>query len=225
MFNMNGSNAHTLLYKLFPVLIKTLDHLNVLPKTDFKNPEEMRESFKDIDTLIIDATERAVQRPQDEEEQTAHYSGKKKKHTYKNTIIASLDFIVLYVGITFPGKNHDFGIFKKEFNPNFNWFSTFNILIDLGYIGFEKYYQANSILIPHKKPKKSKNNPAPELTKIQKDENKEMSKKRVIVENVIGGMKRYRSLIERFRNHISYVKDITILIASGVWNFNVANRT
>jgi len=224
MFNMNGSNAHTLLYKLFPILTQTLNHLNVLPKTGFKTPEEMREAFKDIDTLVIDATERAVQRPQDEEEQTAHYSGKKKKHTNKNTVIASLHFVILYVGITFPGKNHDFGMFKKEFKPGLNWFTNFNIFIDLGYKGFDKNYQVKNLFIPHKKPNKSKNNPNPRLTQIQKDENKEMSKIRVVVENVIGGMKRFRCLVERFRNHITYVKDLVILIASGIWNFNIANR-
>jgi len=48
MFNMSGSNSCTLLYKLIPIFIKTLDHFNVLPKTEFKSPEEMREAFKDI---------------------------------------------------------------------------------------------------------------------------------------------------------------------------------
>lgn len=224
VFNMNGSNAHTWVYKLFPIIIKTLNHFNVIPKTEFKTPEEMREAFKEIDTLIIDATERAVQRPQDQEEQVEHYSGKKKKHTHKNTIIATLNFTILYIGVTFPGKNHDFGMFKKEFKPDLDWFSSFNILIDLGYLGFDKYYKANNIYIPHKKPKKSKDNPNPKLTQIQKDENKKMSRQRVIVENVIGGMKRFRSLVERFRNHILEVKDIVILIAAGIWNFNVANR-
>jgi CRISPR/Cas system-associated protein endoribonuclease Cas2 len=224
MFNMNGSNAHTLLYKLIPVLVKTLAHLKVLPKTSFSTPEELREAFKDIDTLIIDATERAIQRPQDNEEQEDHYSGKKCKHTYKNTVIASLGFSILYLGLTFPGKNHDFGMFKKEFDPSLDWFSIFDIYIDLGYAGFDKNYQTNNTFIPHKKPKKSKNNPNPQLTKIQKDENREMSRKRVAVENVIGGMKRFRCLVEKFRNHIPNIKDIVILITAGIWNFNIDNR-
>nr|WP_245807888.1 transposase family protein [Crenothrix polyspora] len=131
---------------------------------------------------------------------------------------------MLYVGMTFPGKNHDYGMFKKEFNPSLNWFSTFNILVDLGYMGFDKNYEVKSILIPHKKPNKSKKNPNPQLTQTQKNENREMSGKRIIVENVIGGMKRFRCLVERFRNHIPCVKDILILLAAGIWNFNIANR-
>ena len=77
-FDMNKSCAHTWLYKLFPFFTKTLSYLNVLPKTEFKTPEEMKEAFKDVNTLIIDATERVIQRPIDDEEQREHYSGKKK---------------------------------------------------------------------------------------------------------------------------------------------------
>lgn len=77
MFNMNGPSAHTLLYKLFPVFVKTLDCFNVLPNNKFNTPDEMRAAFKGFDTLVIDATERPVQRPQDDELQKDHYSGKK----------------------------------------------------------------------------------------------------------------------------------------------------
>ncbi|MDQ7091026.1 MAG: transposase family protein [Methylococcales bacterium] len=104
------------------------------------------------------------------------------------------------MGVSFPGKNHDYGMFKKEFNPELNWFSNFNIFIDLGYLGFNNEYKTNSVNIPHKKPNKSKHNPNPTLTENQKKENKEMSRERVIVEHVIGGMKRYRCLVDKFRN-------------------------
>lgn len=77
-FDMSGSSAHTWLSKLMPIFVKSLAHFNVLPKTEFETPEEMRDAFKGIDTLIIDATERAIQRPQDDEIQEDHYSGKKK---------------------------------------------------------------------------------------------------------------------------------------------------
>ena len=40
----------------------------------------MHEAFKEHDTLLIDATERAIQRPKDNEEQKDHYSGKKKAY-------------------------------------------------------------------------------------------------------------------------------------------------
>ncbi len=153
---MSGSSAYTWLYQVMPIFVKTLAELKVLPKIKFETPEEMKEALKDFDTLIIDATERAVQRPKDDDKQKDHYSGKKKRHTIKNTVIASLDFFILYIGTTFSGKNNDYGMFKKEFKTDSNCFSTFDILIDLGYKGFNNDYETKNIEIPHKKPRKSK---------------------------------------------------------------------
>ena len=99
-------------------------------------------------------------------------------------------------------------MFKKEFDPNIDWFSSLNILVDLGYHGFNNDYETNDLKIPYKKPRKSKSNPSPSLTKNQKEENKVMSKERVIVENVIGGMKRFRCISDRYRNHINELKDL-----------------
>jgi len=199
-FNMTRSSAHTHVYKLFPFLIKTLDYFNALPETSLSTPEEMQQAFGNVETLLIDATERAIQRPIDYEKQKENYSGKKKQHTNKNTIIATLGYLILYTGLTSKGKNHDYGMFKQEFDPELNWFSNFKVFVDLGYLGFNNEYKTKELNIPHKKPNKSKINPNPELTKKQKDENKEMSRQRVIVEHVIGGMKRYKCLVDKFRN-------------------------
>ena len=98
------------------------------------------------------------------------------------------------------------------------------MLVDLGYQGFDKDYLTKNTLIPHKKPKKSKNNPNPQLTQEQKNENREMSKKRVIVENVIAGIKRLRCVSDRYRNHRPELKDLFILLAAGIWNFNITYR-
>ena len=116
-------------------------------------------------------------------------------------------------------------MFKKEFDPSLNWFSTFNILVDLGYLGFNNDFETNNTKIPHKKPRKSKKNPKPpELTKDQKEENRKMSGERVIVENSIGGMKRFRCISDRYRNHIKELKDLFILLSAGLWNFNIECR-
>lgn len=77
IFDMSGSSANTWFSKLLPILIETFDHLAILPKTEFESIEELRDAFKEIDTLVIDATERVIQRPQDKNLQKEHYSGKK----------------------------------------------------------------------------------------------------------------------------------------------------
>ena len=59
------------------LLKKSLSILNALPATNFSTPEEMQQAFGNVETLLIDATERAVQRPSDYEVQKDYYSGKK----------------------------------------------------------------------------------------------------------------------------------------------------
>lgn len=76
-FGISGASASQYVYKLFPILMKTLNHFGVLPHISFKTPEEMKTAFQGFDTLLIDATERAIQRPQDTEIQKESCSGKK----------------------------------------------------------------------------------------------------------------------------------------------------
>lgn len=77
-FNMARSKAHENLYKLVPVLYQTLVHLEVMPHRELATPDELLQALAGIDTILIDVTERNHRRPQDEQEQREHYSGKKK---------------------------------------------------------------------------------------------------------------------------------------------------
>jgi hypothetical protein len=83
-FNMARSKAHENLYKLVPVLYQTLVHLEVMPPREFATPDELLEAFDGIDTILIDVTERNHRRPQDDQSQREHYSGKKTTHTQKH---------------------------------------------------------------------------------------------------------------------------------------------
>ncbi len=76
-FNMSRSRAHEHVYKLAPVLDQTLVELGVMPHRKFTTTDEFREAIEDIETLLIDVTERNHRRPQDNKVQREHYSGKK----------------------------------------------------------------------------------------------------------------------------------------------------
>jgi hypothetical protein len=77
-FAMVRSKAHENLHKLSPVLHNTLERLAMRPHREFKTPEELTSALQGVDRLIIDATERAYRRSQDDAKQREHYSGKKK---------------------------------------------------------------------------------------------------------------------------------------------------
>ncbi|MCP4417276.1 MAG: transposase family protein [Chloroflexi bacterium] len=64
-FNMSRSRAHEHVYKLAPVLDQTLVELSVMSHRKFTTTNEFREAIEDIETLLIDVTERNYRRPQD----------------------------------------------------------------------------------------------------------------------------------------------------------------
>ena len=49
-----------------------------MPSRELGTPEDFKAALAGVDQLIIDATERAYRRSQDEAKQREHYSGKKK---------------------------------------------------------------------------------------------------------------------------------------------------
>src|SRR5262249_47502332 len=76
-FAMARSKAHENLHKLSPILYDTLVHLKLMPYRELATPEELKAALQGVDRLLIDATERAYHRAQDDAKQREHYSGKK----------------------------------------------------------------------------------------------------------------------------------------------------
>jgi hypothetical protein len=218
-FGMDHSKACTNVHKLLPVLIRTLDKLGMLPKRQFESVEEMQEAFAGIADLFVDATERSVHRPKDDQEQRQKFSGKKRRHTVKQTVISTASQMILFLGYVVFGSRHDYGLFKEEFPPDQDWFENFRLWVDLGYLEIQKDFKSIETRIPHKKPRKSKANPNPVLTEEQKQENRQMSKLRVVVENAIGRMKYFRCLTHIFRNRKDNLVDDVALIAAGLSNW------
>ena len=75
---MVRSKAHEHLHTLSPVLHNTLVRLEMVPHREFKTPDELQAALHGTDRLIMDATERAYRRAQDDAKQREHDSGKKK---------------------------------------------------------------------------------------------------------------------------------------------------
>lgn len=146
----------------------------------------------------------------------------KKRHTLKNTVMATTDKVILFLGRTFSGHHHDYKMFKTEFPPECDWFAELSVLVDAGYLGIRTDYTGEQIALPHKKPRKSKRNPNTALTDEQKAENRALSQVRTLIENAIGGMKRYNILVDRFRNRRPNFQDDVIAICAALWNFSLA---
>jgi hypothetical protein len=79
-FDMTVSAAHKNLKRYLSVLKYALEEAGHLPKNQFKTVEEFQDYIKDHGVITVDASEIPVQRPQKEQLQQEHYSGKKKTY-------------------------------------------------------------------------------------------------------------------------------------------------
>lgn len=130
--------------------------------------------------------------------------------------------MIRFVGITCDGKSHDYAMLKEQLPPHNRWFGSIGVVADLGYQGIQTDYDGENIEIPHKKPKKSKARPNPQLTDEQKAKNRRLSQVRILVENAICGLKRFNILNHPFRNRNSMFDDDVISLSAGLWNFLLA---
>ena len=115
LFGMGQSQANEWIHELLPILKQALDDLGVMPERDPKKFRAKEKNRKDSENSMIDGTERRRQRPKQSEKQALHYSGKKKAHTDKNVIIATVKKKrVSFLSKTYPGKTHDKKIADTE---------------------------------------------------------------------------------------------------------------
>ena len=91
--------------------------------------------------------------------------------------------MILFVGRTFSGHHHDYAMLKAEFPPDYDWFATLKVLVDLGYLGIRTDYAGTEILVPHKKPRKCQHHSQPTLTADQKAHNRAVSQVRIAIEH------------------------------------------
>lgn len=219
------STAYNYIHIAKIILRSILERKKLLPKRFFNDEKEVQDFFKDMPDLMIDAVERHMQRPANQEIQKESYSVKKKFFAFKNTIITSRNKFIYFLSKTvLSGKIHDFKLFKMDFLSFKNSFKNHVLWIDLGYLGLKDLWNASQINIPHKLPRKSKKNPNPKLTVAEKDYNKFVGQNRAVVENSIAGLKRYNILVNKFRNKTIEFADEMIELSAGLWNLRVADR-
>ena len=217
LYDCNRSNACRRQFEMMALLEKSLKRKIVLPKRQIRNMEEFLRFFPEAKELFIDGTERPVQRPKDGKKQKENYSGKKKKHTRKNIVIADKKRRVRFLGKTVNGKDNDFAILKRQCSPD-KMPKGVKKHVDSGFQGWDKQFPGHTVSMPKKK---SKYHP---LTEHDKQRNKRKSRKRVLVENVLAGVKRLRIVADIFRNKRSGFDDTVMNVSCGLWNFHLETR-
>jgi hypothetical protein len=196
---------------LLPILEETLGRECVLPERKITSIDDFYRKFPEVNDLFIDGTERPIRRPKNPKNQKKNYSGKKKRHTRKNTIWTDKNKKIMLVSPSKPGRIHD----KKQHDKNGGLDAVppnINKWLDSGYQGVQK--TAPNVFIPKKNTKKKP------LTKDEKEENRIISHFRIVVENAIGGIKRYGCVSNIYRNFRG-IDDKFILLSAALWNFHL----
>ena len=216
MFDCDRGNAKKRKDQFEFILEKTLGRKLVLPKRKISSIEEFLKAFPEVKEILVDGTERPIQRPRDNEKQKKNYSGKKKRHTRKNLIVGDKKKRIGFLSKTVEGKKHDFTMFKEQFLPD-HIPKDVKLHVDLAFQGFEDEYPDHAVSMPKKKPKNK------ELPEADKEQNKGKSGIRVLIEHAIGGAKRYKIVSDVFRNRNNNADDRAMLITCGLWNYHLAS--
>jgi DDE superfamily endonuclease len=193
LFGIDDSRVCRIIQKLEPLLAKIM-----------AISKDRKLSKEEIENLIIDATEQPIERPK--KGQKPYYSGKKKRHTLKTEIRVNLKGRIVHVSKSRPGSVHDFTLYKQEppIPPDSRGF------VDSGYQGFHHLHE--DVDFPYKA---TKNRP---LDKEEKEYNQGLSRVRVVVENVLGDIKVFRILSDRYRNKRKRY-NVKFQIIAGIVNF------
>jgi DDE superfamily endonuclease/Helix-turn-helix of DDE superfamily endonuclease len=194
MFDLDRAQTHRWMHRLQPILEDALATKMVLPVRKLNSIEEFIERFPAVKEVMIDGTERPIQRPNEPERQKQNYSGKKKRHTRKHLAAVAPNKEVLVLTIAREGKLHD-QRFHDEDDIIGSIPDEIPVLVDSGFQGVQKQYV--NIELPHKKPKGG------ELTPLQQEENKNLSSQRVVCENAFAGVKRYNAVAAIYRNRVT----------------------
>ena len=124
-----------------------------------------------------------------EKKQRRHYSGKKRRHTQKAQLIADKQTGKIIATAFCEGKKADLALFRKSRTV---LSASIVCLADSGYQGLCKLHENTKTPT-----KKSKHHP---LTQAQKVQNRAIARARIGCEHVIGRLKVFRILMERYRN-------------------------
>jgi hypothetical protein len=163
------------------------------------------EAFPELGTIIVDASEqergqpkprakqpngkKPVGRPKDKRR---YYSKKKGRHTLKTQLGVGLNGVIIHQSPSVPGRMHDAALLKRSRLMR-NIPEHVEAFGDKGYEGMAKVYARHHFVTPTKKPKGGR------LTVEERETNRLISKVRIIAENALSRVRKFRVTREFYR--------------------------
>ena len=91
-------------------------------------------------------------------------------------------------------------------------------MFDLGYLGVENDFPEQKSSLPFRKKRNQQ-----ELSQEEKEQNKNHSIKRIVIEHTICRLKKYRIMSDVFRNRLRKYNKISDIV-SGLINYRIMNQ-
>lgn len=219
LFGLSDSTVCRIIARVLPVLEQAGRDSMRMPDPGRKRRRNLDQLLSDTPELVvvIDSFEQKIQRPKDPKERDSFYSGKKKMHTLKSQIAVNEETGALVdVSDSVPGPMADMNLLQESglmtCLPQ-----GVGAIGDLAYVGIEKLHPQSLAASPRRKPR-GKPRPPQDVAY-----NTAFSRRRIIVENTIGRLRRYQSLNQTDRqhrkNHASRVRAV-----AGLVNRQLAHR-
>jgi hypothetical protein len=228
LFNLDGTNVgREINQRMLPALLSILP----VPMQDeflsgrdeppqigggkrIKTLKKLMEAHPEIQQVWVDATEQPIQRPSEKLAGKQYYSGKQSEHTVKSQILTTKK-LVLHVSGNVPGSVNDLTLLSGS-GIMYSIPEDVQVNLDRCYEGAEHRFPHNKIC---KAKRAARNHP---ITLFDKLLNHVINKTRILVEHVIGYLKKFRIVSELYRNRRVSHGDFFAAVA-GLINFRALN--
>jgi len=219
LFGISDSTVSRLIRRVLPILEAAGRDTMRMPDPGKKRRRKLDDLLQYTPELavVIDSFEQRVQRPRDRGEADTYYSGKKKQHTLKSQVaVDETTGQVVDVAESVRGPTADLTLLEQSqlldrLPPDVGGIG------DLAYVGIDKLHPDGLGAAPRRKPR-GKPRPAEDVAY-----NTAFSRRRIIVENTIGRMRRYQSITQTDRNHRQLHTPRVVAIA-GLINRQITHR-
>lgn len=197
LLGVSDSTVSRIIPRVLPVLEQGGRDTMRMPDPGRKRRRSLDQLLSDTPELavVIDSFEQKVQRPKDPIERDEFYSGKKKTHTLKSQIAVNEESgTIVDVSDSVPGPMADITLLEQSGLMK-RLPEGVGGMGDLAYVGLEKLHPQGLAASPRRKPR---GQPRPPEDVVY---NTAFSRRRIIVENTIGRLRRYQSLSQTDRQH------------------------
>jgi len=197
LFGVSAVTAGRTIQRVLPVLEHAGRDTMRMPDPGKKRRRQLDDLLRDTPELavVIDSFEQRVQRPKDKHEADGYYSGKKKQHTLKTQVAVDEETgRIVDTSVSVRGPTADITLLEhsKLLHRLPNGVGGIG---DLAYVGIEKLHPQGLAASPRRKPR---GQPRPPEDVAY---NTAFSRRRIIVEQTIGRMRRYQSITQTDRHH------------------------